>query len=164
MFIGMGFAAYMAGRIDILDDFIDYGEANKWQMGEPGSAIGEVFLKPNVQIVLRRSADRGGEAPTIYGPAKEDYQKHIQVLLILWEGEVYGAISKNAKDRLKDHSASFPEDVLFVTADSIYSGNIDTAIKLLLKGVNPSSYVRGADFYPMANWLMAARLALRHSH
>ena len=136
---------------------LSYAKANGGQMGEPSSALGEVYLKPNVQIVLSSS-----DTPTIYGKPKEDYQYHIQVLLILWEGRTYGAISPNALERLEGAVEAYPNDYLFQAALGLYRGNMETATKLLMQGINPSSYVRGDDRYAMANWLMAAAIVLNH--
>lgn len=141
----------------IAERILSYFKANG-NIGEPESAIGEIYLKPNVQIVLQ-----GSDTPTFYGPPKEDFEYHIQVLLILWEGRKYGKISQNALDALERAAKAYPSDYLFAAALGIYRGNMDTAIQLLLKGLNPSSYVRGSPEYPMANWLLAARLVLDHT-
>ena len=130
---------------------LSYARANGGQIGKPDNAIGEVYLKPNVQIVLS-----GSDVPTVYGKPKQDFEYHLQVLLILWEGEKYGAISPNALERLKDAAESHPLDYLFQAAYGLYSGNMEVATKLLLQGVKPSSYVRGSEGYAMANWLLAA--------
>lgn len=144
---------------DIAKRILVYAKFNDWFIGEPRSQLGEVVLKPNVQIVLE-----GRDTPTVYAKPGEDYQYHIQVLLIHWEGNKYGKISQNALERLEDAVQAYPDDYLFQAVLGKYRGNMDTAIKLLLAGVNPSSYVRGSKEFPMANWLMAAKIVLEGSN
>lgn len=143
---------------NISNRILEYGIENSGVMGEPPNAFGEVYLKWNVKIVLE-----GRDTPTFYGEPSEDYQYHIQVLLILWEGRKYGSISTNALARLKGAALAYPDDYLFAAAKECYTGG-DQATKLLLKGLNPSSYVRGDEVYPMANWLYAAKLVLTNCH
>lgn len=142
---------------EIANRILDYRTQTGGFMGEPREALGEVVIKPNVLIVLQ-----GSDTPTFYAPPKEDYQYHIQVQLILWEGRKYGKISKNALDRLKGAADAYPDDCLFNAALGLYTGDMSRATELALSGVNPSSYVRGDDRYPMANWLQCAALILGH--
>jgi len=142
---------------EIASRILTYHQVNG-VMGEPANAYGEVYLKYNVKIVLE-----GRDTPTFYSEPKEDYQYHIQVLLILWEGRTYGKISSNALERLKGAALAYPDDYLFAAAKECYTGGV-RATELLLKGVNPSSYVRGSEVYPMANWLYAAKLVLTNCH
>jgi hypothetical protein len=124
MIIGLGYGLYVQGKFDLINGIVQYGKMRDWFMGEPHDRIGEVVLKPNVQITLQRSIGVIAPAPTFYNKPKEDYQYHIQVLNILWEGEREGNISKNALDRLSDAANAYPHDYLFNAALGAYTGDM----------------------------------------
>lgn len=162
------FGLYEQGKTQILNDLVDYGRSNDWFMGDPSNRIGEVVLKFNQQIVLQRSVGRLPKTPTIYTKVTQDFEYHIQVLNIAWEGRVEGSLSKNALNRLDAAVDAIPSDYLFNAVRGCYNGDLQPAVDLLLAGINPSSYVRaGAQAEPsaqanfeMANWLAAAKIAL----
>ena len=162
MIIGILLGAYYQGDSDLPERIFRYGSNNDWFMGEPSSALGEVVLKPNVQIVLNIMVHGSSGTPTVYLPVTEDYQHHIQALLIHLEGLVAGRISDNALGALKSHPNAFPDDYLFHAILGQYTGSQAKSMALLLGGINPSSYVRGAqpERYALANWLLAARITL----
>lgn len=161
MLIGLGYGSWYQKDL-VAKRIMAFAIANNDIMGEPLQRLGEVIFKYNVKNVYKRSLDQSA-LPNVYVYQKQDYQKHIQVLLMLWDSEVTRSISSSELDKIKKYSDEYPDDVLFLTAKSIYSGTMNVAITKLLSGTNPSSYVRGDKSYATANWLLAARLALKYS-
>ena len=163
--IGLGLGSYLSQQKSIIKRIESYGRDNDWIMGDPPTGIGEVLMKPNLRIVYQRSAGRSPKVPTFYTVVNKDFAYHTQVLLILWEGEESGKLSRNAVDRLKAASRAFPNDYLFEAAKGAYTGHMDRAILKLNQGIKPSSYVRGEEpeRFALANWLLAARIALKYS-
>lgn len=152
----------LSNETDVIERVYDYGKDNDFIMGDPPTGLGEVLMKPNVRIVYEMALDKD-TVPTFYTPVKKDFAYHTQVLLIYAEGEIAGKLSNNAIDRLKAAGKAFPKDYLFKAIYGAYTGDMDDAIILINKGIKPSSYVRGHESYPMTNWLLAAKIALKYS-
>ncbi len=163
-----------------LQRLADYGAANDWRMGLPRDA-NQVELRDNLKGALCRAVrvltsgiDYRREcsaAPTAYLPVFEDYERHIQVLGILLQGEIDAgqvvaplvSIDGAMLDRLKEHAAAGPRDALFAAALGVYTGDYAPATALLLDDayVCPS-YVRGAPTYCLVHKAFAASIVLKN--
>ncbi len=66
--------------------------------------------------------------------------------------------------RLREDVAASPDDALFQTALSIYTGDYTKPHALLTSpDYTYPSYVRGDDHYQLVHWLFAAHLVLKYS-
>lgn len=165
MILGYLSCLWKTQDLHALQHLADYGEAHNWQMGEPQSSD-RVYLKPNQEGLLGRALKALGdsrsyaELPAVYFPVKADYEKHLQVLGILLNGQIDGSINDSMFQLLKD-LADDQNDALIQATYGKYSGDESKAIGLLLdENYAPPSYVRGADNYKMVHWLKAASLVV----
>jgi hypothetical protein len=163
MILGYLSCLWKTQDLHALQRLADYGEAHNWQMGEPATSD-RVFLKPNQQGLLGRALSQLGDdrsysnIPAVYFPVKADYEKHLQVLGILLNGQIDGSINDSMFQLLKN-LADDQNDALIQATYGKYSGDESKAIGLLLdENYAPPSYVRGADNYKMVHWLKAASL------
>jgi hypothetical protein len=169
MLTGYIWARWAAEEMKALERLADYGLAHSWQMGEPASQI-EVYMGDNLAGILCRMIGRKCSVlPAAYFPVTADYERHLQVLGILLQGETtLGAlavldIDGVMLDRLKENAAAFPKDGLFAGALAIYTGDYTRAIELL---TNPAyecpTYVRGSANYCLVHKAFAMWLVLKH--
>lgn len=177
MILGYLYGRWRAGNLGALERLYEYGKDHSWIMGLPKSEASRVVLKPNQQGLLARAIFAlGGKShaerfiPATYFNVEKDYEKHLQAISILLNGEIDSgdyeltAIASSSYDRLKDLASEHPKDYLFQTALAIYSGNYDIAVDLLLDDKTPvPSYVRGDDpkAFALAHRLFVERLIIR---
>jgi hypothetical protein len=165
MLLGYLYCLWRTKDVHALQRLADYGEAHNWQMGEPQTSD-RVFLKPNQQGILGRALKvlGGGDKdyaaiPPVYFPVKADFEKHLEALGILLNGEIDGSINGSMYDLLKDMSDS--SDAPLKAAYGKYSGDQGPALDLLLDGAYEyPSYVRPVENYKMVHWLFSASVVL----
>ncbi len=173
-----------------------YGESHDWVMGSPIDQLGDVILKPNQIGMLGRAlyALSGGQDDRyyrrlfrLYPPVEKDYERHLQAIGIITQGEITEAlrtgnldttldagsgltmldIDGNMLERLQALVAAEPENPLFQAALGTFSGDMSKAVELLLNGhVTRPTYVRSKDGladhdYWRAEWLYAAKIVLK---
>lgn len=125
-----------------------YGKANDWVMGESeGSteAKSRVVMSYNLINLLHdmlSSPDRfdvvvhDSVRALITNPfgTNVGYRAHLEVLRILLEARVYGAITASDKDVLKRHANRQPDNALYQLAYALFQSNhgLDRTVDLLL--------------------------------
>ena len=165
----MGIAGLIPGAwckrdLKLLQDHAAYGEAHKWNMGEP-LADGRAIYSPGVIGVLYSAIKNlGGDAnekaklPSFYPPGLDDYQAHLQMMDIWLRGEMKDSISSVMRDRIKEHANREPECPFYSYLNGLYTGSQDRTVELLLASSKPNcSYVRSNY---LAEWLFVAKLTL----
>lgn len=163
----------------------NYGQSHDWIMGEPfPAAASRVVMSINdygtlgrLIVALSNSKDQRDyfHVPMVYLPVAEDYEKHIQALSILLDGEITGSsalaldIDTLMLDRLTALAGDSPKDALFQAALGVYNADFGPAIALLLDDayVYPT-YVRGGSdaatsAYQIVHKLFAMNIVLKHS-
>ncbi len=167
--------------LESLRRLADYAEKNKWVMGQPFSAVGDVVMKPNLIGLLGRAIFKLSSGtddrpyrltPSEYLPSDTDYVRHIGALQIALQGETTEEtaslldIDANMMKRLDDYVAAEPSNPLYAAVKGVYTGDMTPAVELLLKNDLPRpSYVRGQnpEAFAMADWLFAAKIALKRT-
>ncbi len=167
--------------LDALKRLADYGEKNHWFMGQPTSAVGDVLMKSNLIGLLGRAIFKLSNGTddrlirhtgTDYLAADIDYVRHIGALQIALQGETTEEtatlldIDANMMKRLDEYIAAEPSNPLYAAIKGVYTGDMSTAVELLLKNDLPRpSYVRGQnpDAFAMADWLLAAKIVLKRT-
>lgn len=185
MLVGYFWAYWRTRNLGAAERLADYGQAHSWIMGEPfPAAASRVVMSVNDYGILGRLifALSGGKeqrdyfhVPAVFLPVAADYEKHIQVLSILLDGEITGGnalaldIDTLMLNRLQSLADDSPNDALFQAALGVYTADFAPAIRLLLdeEYVFPS-YVRGSTdaataAYQYAHWVFAANIVLTHS-
>lgn len=199
MLLGYEFCAWRRRDVEAVKRLAAYGEAHDvgggvgWVMGEPyPERADRVLVRPNglgrVGTLLERLTDGSDKRPyriipEVYASVGEDFERHLQVIGIILDGEADRIvrlradepivpealrafalidIPKGAVDVLEELADASPNDALFQAARGIYSGQMMPAIDLL---INPAyecpSYVRGAAEYCTVHKLIAADTVLR---
>lgn len=167
---------YMGARFRLKDGLAiqrlsRFAVSHAFIMGEPSTALSEVFLKPALSILLARMDSKIVGEDTLgmsqwtpdYLPVTDDYAQHIQILQIAYHGEAHGSITDQMKDRLTEVIGEHPSNYTFQAVSAVYSGQFDTVYDLLLNDTTPNpSYVRGErpDVYAKIEWLWAANLVV----
>lgn len=184
MVLGWLWAKWSLKDLAALQRLAAYGEEHNWQMGKPLSQASRVVLKPN-QIgmlgrmihVLSNGADSRSYRHLFdsYLSVEADYERHLQALGILLQGEVemealdirLVEISDQMLARLHELVDAEPQNPLFHAALARYTGDYDQAITLLLADDTPvPTYVRGDHVEALAavEWLFAAGVVIRKHH
>jgi hypothetical protein len=168
----------------------DYGEAHAetlagqplgWVLGEPyPQEAARVVLRPNLIGVIGRaleSLSAGTDQrsyrtlPALYPPVEDGYQRHLQVLGILLQGEtanhnpsLFLDIDGDMLRRLHEAADAHPEDALYQAALAVYTGDYAApTARLVDPAYQPPDYVRGAPAYGLVHWLFAAKTVLNHT-
>lgn len=173
-----------------LQRFADHAEAHDWQIGEPITEPGRVILKPNQIGMLGRMLfvktngrdDRYWRRLfTAYAPVEADFERHLQALGIVLQGEITEALNAKSLDatvepaqslldidgdmhkRLEELELAEPNNPLYAAALGVYRGDMTRAIDLLLADGPAPTYARGdsAEAYALAEWLFTADLVER---
>ncbi len=163
-------AGYMLGSfsgkdLGALQRLSAYGATHKWVMGVGDQRV--VMTPPGQGLLARAIAKLSGDKlpgafPAVCLPVGADYEKHLQTLSILMEGDISGGISPLCLWILKDNAKSSLGDALFQAALGAYTGSQDKATSLLLDdSYQCPSYVRPAFSYCLVHKLYAATVALR---
>lgn len=171
MILGYLACLWKTQDLHALQRLADYGEANDWQMGEPADSD-RVYLKPNQIGLIGRMLSRLGDnrdyrkLQPAYFPVSKDYEKHLQVLGILLNGETSLELNLDIDGVMLGRLEALAEDdqdALMQAAYGRYTGDQSKALDLLLADETPiPSYVRGADTYKLVYWLKAASVVLNH--
>lgn len=160
--------AYKKKDLAALERLADYGEGHNWQMGEPASAVGDVYLDTNLQGILARFAMALGgreranwRSEFVPVPVTPDYARHVQMIQIYLHGLEHGSITALAMEVLKNNVRSDEDDAFFQALKGRYTGDFDKFTELVS---NPNytypSYVRGAEQYKDVHLLFALAVAL----
>lgn len=142
MFRGLFFYLLKHRRLDLVNQTIDYGKKNNWVMGEGESesdpeTIARVVLSPGLisELFDLQSILKGTKlmASTESLGFNTGFRAHLDVLGILFRGQIYGGITDAEVDTLKKQSDRQPENTLFQFARHLYetNHNIEGAIALL---------------------------------
>jgi hypothetical protein len=170
MILGYLSCLWQQQDLHALQRLADYGEAHNWVMGEPADSD-RVYMKPNQQGLLGRMLAQLGDnrsyrkIPPEYLPVEKDFEKHLQVLGILLNGQVDSNlhlldIRGDMYNRL-EALAEDDQDALMQAAFGTYTGDMSKALDLLLLPETPiPSYVRGNENYKLVYWLKAASVVL----
>lgn len=172
MITGYVGARFRANDADAIQRIARFAAGHGFIMGEPSTALSEVFLKPALAVLIARMQNRLQNEDTLgmsgwtpdYQSVSDDYAQHIQSLQIVYHGEAYGTITDQMRDRIKENVGDHPDNYTFQAISSVYSGQYDITFDLLLDdSLAPPSYVRGErpDIYGRIEWLWAANLAIR---
>lgn len=198
MLLGYQMCAWRRRDVEAMKRLAAYGEAHDvggglgWVMGEPfPERADRVVVRPNglgrIGTILERLTDGGDKRPyriipEPYAPVGEDFERHLQVIGIILDGEAdritrlraddpiiqtfapYGLIDipKGAVDVLDELADNSPRDALFQAARGLYSGDMMPAITLLIDpAYECPSYVRGAAEWCTVHKLIAADVVLR---
>ena len=154
-------------------------------LGEPYPEMAaRVVLRPNGMGLLGRllyNVSAGSDArpwrntPSLYLPVLEDYEKHLQALGIALHGELdeqsADAVPASALykldingqmlERLQELTSANPDDWTFQAVYSVYTGNYQPAIEILLRDpLACPTYARSSEVNCVVSWLFAARLVL----
>ncbi len=163
---------YMVGRfaahdLAALNRLADYGEAHGWTMGVPASEL-RVHLSPTGAGLLGRAIEAMGGGKKPYGivpnlclAVDADFEEHLQVLGIYFDGEVSGGVSDVCLARLKGLARDRPADAFIQAVAGVYTGDEGAALALLTADTYQCpSYVRGADSYCTVHRAFAGKIAL----
>lgn len=167
MLTGYMWAMWVKGDREALERLADYGERHQWKMGEP-EADGRTRLTANgYGLIARMIKNLGGAtkvyilAPSLFFSNGADYEKHLNLIGILQNGQVDGAISSHSKEVLRDLYNDSPNDALFCAAQALYiSGDAAPCEALLLGDYSYPSYIRGDANYRYVHWLLAAKVLI----
>ena len=137
----------------------DYAERNNFIMGRGDQ--GATILKPNMQGILGRLADRPYRVLRLPYFEGEDYVRHIQTIQISLDAEISGYITKDRLALLKRYNDGSDYAVAAVVAR--YAGGMDKVVDMLLDPPAPPRYVRGDNpqRFEDARWLMWANYVLQ---
>jgi len=168
MVLGYAYGKWSIGDLPALQRLADYGESHQWNMSSDASLSSIDIVSRGVLgraiASLSHDADKRSYAanPMACIPLAKDYERHLQVLEALLEGEIVGGLPGGCVGVLKAFAEDGPHDALFQAAYGIYSGDEGTAIDLLLDPayVVPS-YVRGAPNYDLVHRMFAANTVLK---
>lgn len=167
MLTGYLWGRLSAGELGALERLADRGQEQTWIMGAPLTQP-EVYLGENLKGILCRAISRECDSlPPFYPPVTADYERHLQVLGILLQGETTAAglidINGAMLERLADNANSNPGDGLFAAAHAIYTGDYAHPITLLTDpDYQCPSYVRGSPNYCLVHKAFAMWLVLKH--
>jgi hypothetical protein len=197
MLLGYELCQWRRKDYDAIARLAAYGEAHAdgivWVMGQPYPEQAErVALRPNGQGrigVLLDKLSNGDDKrpyrsiPEIYTTVPQDFQKHLQNIGLLLDGELdriipyrftvedvaeqLGAyalidIPKSGFLVLKEQADDNPNDAFAQANLGQYTGDMGPAIGLLLDpNYQAPSYVRGAPEWSEVHWLIAADTVLR---
>ncbi|TXH10644.1 MAG: hypothetical protein E6R04_04745 [Spirochaetes bacterium] len=184
MILGWLWAKWSVKDLDALKRLAKYGEEHNWIMGSPTSMLSRVYLKPNQQGLLGRmiyALSNHEDSRSYrhffesYPAVSEDYERHLQALGIVLQGDVdmealeieLVGISDQMLDRLNDLVEAEPQNPLFHAALGLYTGDFDQAFTLLLDDASPvPTYVRGHNVEVLAKVekLFAMMLVIKAHH
>jgi hypothetical protein len=168
----------------------EYGEKHNWVMGKPFPQMASrVVMSFNQKVILTRmlyvmsdgaiKKNTRHFAPVYFG-VKKDYERHIQAISLLMNGELRERakfkdlavtsdedqqpvdLRKSELEHAKDLAAKEPWNFLYNYILAVYSGDYEKTIDLLLDEKNPvPTYVRGdGENYYLAEWLFVANKVL----
>lgn len=126
MLLGVVIWGNMTGRLDVLQDLIEYGVDHTWIMGESDGTpdgISRIVVTPPLIATLADcvykmsdGADNHSVMRTINPQAwvdgLDDYQLHLQMLHMVLRGRCTGSLEAGAINKLKNSYAQFPSNPL----------------------------------------------------
>lgn len=123
--------------VGLLQDVFSYGKDHRFVMGD-GDAFRTV-MRPSLQSLYARAIHKFGGAdfaerflPPIEFGVREDFEAHLQVVSILIQAKVDGAITDGALEILRAQAARQPENALFAAALSRFDGSVQARAQELL--------------------------------
>ena len=134
-------------------NLVNYGEKNNWVMGEAKDTetlISRATLSPQLVVLLKKMDEKlgGSSASTMNLTAADDsadaigvntgFRAHLDILRILLQGRVNGAITDSEKALLKAQAERQPNNALFVAAYEKYNGGTKAHSLLLEEKHFPS--------------------------
>lgn len=137
MFLGLFHHIWSTKDGANLREIKQYGEANNWIMGEAKdneTLLSRCLLTPQLISVLKEMDSKlGGQAGHPFRSENQDnsddalpvntgFRAHLDVLRVLLNGRVYGAITDAEKALLKDQAERQPGNALYVAAYERYHG------------------------------------------
>jgi len=121
MLLGVMWYAWARRDINILQDMYSYGERNNWVMGEGDIArTGMRTLRGTLAAVIHalggpyRPGDELLTDPQLI--VKDGYEAHLQVLVLLLRGEIYGRLSDHSRHVLRGLADSNPNSPIMQAA------------------------------------------------
>ncbi len=149
MLTGLIFLAWNRGNLEILEDLIEYGENNNWDMcdGEYLSEkwrLGRCIMSPTLKATLYEVATKLGyecgsrcklarSVPQVWDPHETGFRAHLLQLQILLRGLVQGGINDNQLEQLNWQRERAPDNALFQATHALYTdGDFSHAIRILL--------------------------------
>lgn len=138
MLLMIMFDRFFAKDVAALQRIRTYGEAHNWVMGEPLSQIGRVYMTPPLQSTLRGAIKKlEGDLPepvtTDFALGNVGSAAHLDVLHILFRGEIYGYITDAQKSLLQEQASRQPRNALFQYAYHLYEDNDFSFVYALLE-------------------------------
>jgi hypothetical protein len=153
MFLGLWHAKWSQKDGMDIREMRQYGEANNWVMGEAKdneTLLSRCLLTPQLITLLKemdrqlggqvgnpsqlRNTDNSGDAL----PVNTGFRAHLDVLRILLQGRVFGAITDAEKALLKDQAERQPNNALYVAAYEKYHGGTKAHSLLLSEAHFPN--------------------------
>jgi hypothetical protein len=137
MFLGLWHAKWSQKDGMDIREMKQYGEANNWIMGEAKDSetlLSRCLLTPQLITTLKEMDARlGGQVGHPFRSENQDnsddavgvntgFRAHLDVLRILLNGRVYGAITDSEKSLLKAQAERQPNNALYVAASEKYNG------------------------------------------
>ncbi len=188
MATGYLLCAWRTKRLDLFETFATACESRSVGVdGQRACIIGEpwpaqaarVLLRSNLLGILGRaiySISGGADkrdyrvlSPIYVGQPEADYERHLQALGMIFDGEVdtqtpkLTDITPQQKDQLAALAAADPIDWTAAAGLAVYSGDYGPVLALLMaEPVVCPTYTRGDEIDCKVSWAFAARLVLDH--
>jgi hypothetical protein len=141
MFLGLWHYQLSYNKAQDVAETVAYGKAHNWQMGEGKDAatvLSRTVLTPELIFLLEALNHKlnGGALMLQDGSADAvgtltGYQAHLQVLKILLQHRVRGAISNGELSSLKSQAERQPDNALYVASYERFAGG-SRAVDILL--------------------------------
>lgn len=137
MFLGLFHHIWSTKDKANMSEIVAYGQEHNWIMGEAKdneTLLSRCLLTPQLITVLKEMDSKlGGQAGHPFRSENEDnsddalpvntgFRAHLDVLRILLNGRVYGAITDAEKSLLKSQAERQPSNALYVAAYEKYNG------------------------------------------
>jgi len=128
MMVGMLTWCLHAKNSHALDLHFAYGQKHKWRMGF--GPVSRTLYTPQIVSLLDqvrfhikgKPYPKYKKIPYIFSSGLVDYQAHLQVLVVLIIGEMYGKIPAEAFKRLEEHYKRSKRNPLYAAAMLRYGG------------------------------------------
>lgn len=160
MFRGLLWYLMKYERLDLVNKTLDYGRQHNWIMGEAineTELLGRCVMTPAMVEDFQDLALKL-EGETLVQSVDEEadlientgFLAHLDVLRVLFHGQLYGGISDGESDLLKNQAEREPNNALFGLARRLYdsSWDIENNLRLLENGdVFPVDHLPTSDNY-----------------
>lgn len=157
MLLGVLWWAWTARRSDVVGDLWDFAREREGVMGDGEFGGLETLLNVNMFGLLGRlcvkteacdaTASVSAAIPLTYqSPNPTGFERHLEVLQITLGGELDGAISTQAVERLRRHASEQPLNPLFAAALVLYDGWSPGEVEVRLDPWPPDRLPTTADW------------------